>query len=189
MREPEQRRDHGGRGHLHQHDVVQAHLVEAVLERDAALDLVRLDHRGEDIAHGERRAARGHVVARNPVGDREDAAQVVRRVAPFGREPGVVEVEPADHRADVECRLDRIELVGGPGHLRAVGHRRARNDRPQELGARRVLERLEAAAERVHQAIAGGLVGLLGRDLVLVDVVGDVDEDLVGIGADVADVR
>jgi hypothetical protein len=31
-------------------------------------------------------------------------------MAPFGGEPGVVKIEPADHAADVECRGDRIEL-------------------------------------------------------------------------------
>mgnify|MGYP003693720565 CR=1 FL=1 len=32
-------------------DVVEADAVEAVLEREHALDLVRLDHRGQHIAH------------------------------------------------------------------------------------------------------------------------------------------
>ncbi len=130
----------------------------------------------------------GHGVARQPVGGGEDAAQVVRRVAPFGGEPGVVEVEPADHGADVEGGLHRVHLVGRAGHLRAVGHDGAGDDGPQHLGAGGVLEGLEAAAEGVHEAVAGGLVGLRALHLVLDDVVGDVDEDLVGLGADVADV-
>ena len=54
--------------------------------------------------------AGGDGVARQPVGRRQDAAEVVRRMAPFGGEPRVVEVEPADHRADVERGLDRVEL-------------------------------------------------------------------------------
>jgi hypothetical protein len=58
---------------------------------------------------------------REPVGGGEDAAQVVRRVAPFGGQPGVVEVEPADHGADVEGRLHRIELVRVPGTLAPLG--------------------------------------------------------------------
>ncbi len=48
-------RDHSGRGYLDQHDVVETNLVEGVLQRQAALDLVGLDHRRQHRAHGERR--------------------------------------------------------------------------------------------------------------------------------------
>ena len=41
-------------------------------------------------------------------------------MAPFGGEPGVVEIEPADHRADVERRLHRVELELRARHLGAV---------------------------------------------------------------------
>jgi hypothetical protein len=50
-----------------------------------------------------------------------------------------------------------------------------------------ILERLEAAAQRVDEAVARRVVGERARDLLLADVIGDVDEDLVGLGADVAD--
>ena len=98
--------------------------------------------------------ARGDRGARQPVGRREDAAEVVRRVAPLGGEPRVVEVEPADHRADVERGLHRIELERRARHLRPVRHDGARDDRPEELRARRIGKRLEAAAQRVDQAVA-----------------------------------
>ncbi|KAG1430687.1 hypothetical protein G6F57_022995 [Rhizopus arrhizus] len=52
------RHDGGGR-HLDQHDVVQPDFVEGVLQRDAALDLVRLDHAGQHVAHGQGRFAGG----------------------------------------------------------------------------------------------------------------------------------
>jgi hypothetical protein len=55
----------------HQDDVVEAHLVERVLECGHALDLVRLDHPGQQVAHRQRRLALGEVPARQPVGDRE----------------------------------------------------------------------------------------------------------------------
>src|SRR3989454_8922191 len=45
----------------------------------------------------------------------------LRRVAPLGGEPGVVEIEPADHGADIERRLHRVELVARSRHLRPVG--------------------------------------------------------------------
>jgi hypothetical protein len=53
-REAEQLADDGGARDLDEDDVIEADLVEGVFERDAALDFVRLDHGGEDVAHGER---------------------------------------------------------------------------------------------------------------------------------------
>ena len=53
-RAAEQRGGDGGRGDAHEQDVVEADAVEAVLQREHALDFVRLDHRGEHVAHGDR---------------------------------------------------------------------------------------------------------------------------------------
>jgi hypothetical protein len=53
----EQRRDHGGRGDANQQHMVEPDPVEAVLEREHALNLVCLDHAGEHVAHGNRLAA------------------------------------------------------------------------------------------------------------------------------------
>src|SRR6478672_6654711 len=100
--------------------MIEPDAVEAVLEREHTLDLVRLDHRGEHVFYGELLA-----VPRQPVSGPEYPAEVVRRMAPFGGEPGVVEVEPTDHGAEVERRLHRIELVMGAGYLRAIRHHRA----------------------------------------------------------------
>ena len=47
--------DRGGRD-LDQHDVIEADFVERVFQRDAALNLVGLDHGRQNIAHLERRA-------------------------------------------------------------------------------------------------------------------------------------
>ena len=63
----------------------------------------------------------GDGAAGEPVGDGEDAAEIVGGVAPLGGEPGVVEVEPADHGADVERGLHGIELVTVPGTLAPLG--------------------------------------------------------------------
>ena len=53
-----------GRGDAHQQHVIEAHAVEAVLEREHALDLVRLDHGGQHVAHGERLLAEQDRAAR-----------------------------------------------------------------------------------------------------------------------------
>ena len=105
-------------------------------------------------------------------------------MAPFGREPGVVEVEPAHQRADVEGGLDRIEFERGARHQRAARQRRAGDDRPEVLDAAFELHRQHRAGQRVEQHVARGVVGLLRIDLVVDDVVGDVDHRLVGIRAD-----
>ncbi len=152
-REAEQLADDGGGRDLDENNVIEADLVEGVLERDAALNLVGLDHGGEYIAHGERRAAFGDRRAREPVGCGEDAAEIVGGMAPLGGEPGVVEVEPADHGADVEGGLHGIELKAGAGNARAVGNDRAGHDGAEQLGAGGVFERFKAAAERVDEAV------------------------------------
>ncbi len=145
---------------------------------------MRLDHRGEHVAHGERLAAAG-----KPVGNGENSAEIVGGVAPLRGEPGIVEVEPPYHRADVEGGLHRIQLEARAGDARALGDRGSRNEGPEKLGARGILERLQAAAERVHEAQPRGVVGFRAPYLVLADVIGDVDEDLVRPGPDIGNRR
>jgi hypothetical protein len=42
---------------------------------------------------------------------------------------------------------------------------------------------MNAAAERVYQTVARGLVGEIARNFVIHHVVGDVDQDLIGLRA------
>ncbi len=172
----EHARHHCGRGDAHQQHVIESHAVEAVLERQHPLDLVRLDHGGEHLAHARRGLARHDGVARQVIRHREDAAEIVRRMAPLGGEPGVVEIQPADHRADVEGRLHRFELEGGAGNSRSARHDRPRHYRTQELAAGRVLQRLKGAGEGVHQAVARGVVRRLA-----------VHGEIAGVGGDGAE--
>ena len=101
------------------------------------------------------------------VGDGEDGAEVVGGVAPLGGEPGVVVVQPADERADVEGGLHGVELVAGAGNACAVADIVPGHEWAEELGAGGEVERLQAAAEGVEQAVARGLVGERGFDLVV----------------------
>ena len=174
----------GGRGQAHQDHVVEADAVEPVLQRVHALDLVRLDRGVEHVAHGQLLAAVAQRLAAEPVGNREDRAEVVGGVAPLGRQPGVVEVEPAHQRADVEGGLDRVEFERRARHQRAARQGRAGHDRPEVLDATFELHRQHRAGQRVEQHVARGVVGLLRVDLVVDDVVGDVDHRLVGVRAD-----
>src|SRR5579871_991919 len=97
-------------GHTHEDDVIQSDTIEAVLEREHTLDLVRFDHAGQYIAYLWRCLALHDGLAREIVRNREYAAQTVGRMSPLRCEPGVVEIEPADHCADVEGRLDGVQL-------------------------------------------------------------------------------
>ncbi len=144
-----------------------------------------------DVEVEERHGLRGRLTSLigRDLGERQNAAEVVRRMAPFRGQPGVVEVEPADHRADVERRLHRIELKLRPRNPRAVGDDGARDDRAEELGARRIRQRFQAAPERVKQAVSCRVVRFLARDLVAGHVVGDVDKHLVGLGSNIGDRR
>ena len=169
-------RHHRDRGHLPQHHVIEADAVEAVLQRDHALDLVRLDHRGQDtsfILNGVWLRDSQSAVARMPPRLSEGD--------PIGREPGVVEIEPADHRAEVPGRLHRVELELGPGHLGAARRHGLQVDQPEQL-VRQVFQRLEAAAQRVHQAVARGVVRLLAGDQELGRVIRDDVRTLSGFG-------
>ena len=181
-RQPEHARDDGRRRYLDEHDVVETDAIEAVLQRDDALDLVRLDHAGQHVLNGQRRAPGGNRIARQPVGRHQDAAEIVGWVSPFGREPRIVEVEPANHRAEAERGLNGIELIRRSRHLGPVGHDRAGHDRSEQLRARRIRQRFEAAAQRVEQAVMRGLVSLGAGDLELRYVIGDVAQHLVGLG-------
>jgi hypothetical protein len=87
----------------------------------------------------------------------------------------------------LNAALHGIELERRPGHLGAVGNDRSRNDRAKELGAGRIRKRLEAATERVDEAVPRGGERFLARDLEGRRVVGDVREDAVGLRAHVAD--
>src|SRR5262249_20791371 len=88
-----------------------------------------------------------------------------------------------DHRADVECGLHGIELVRGPRYARTTWHGRAGHHRTHEFRARGVLQRLESARERIHEAVAGRLIRLGAADLERLRVLGDRYEDGIGCGA------
>ncbi len=161
--------------------MVEANTVETVFERQHALDLVCLDHPAEHVANDGWLPALHDRLARQIVGDRENAAQIVGRMAPLRGEPRIVEVEPADHRPDVESGLHRVQFERCARHTRATRHYRARHDRSQQPGACRVLERLKAACQRVHQAKAGSVMSLGAADRVAVGIFRNRHEDRVRI--------
>src|SRR6185312_15554812 len=107
--------------------------VEAVEQRVATLDFMCLDGIAEHVAHAERRAALTLRLAAEIIAQRENGAQVVRGMAPLGGKPGVVEVEPANLRADGKGCLHGIELMAGARYACATGKGRAWHEGPEML--------------------------------------------------------
>ena len=185
---PEHLRDDGGRGDLHQHDVVEADLLKLFSSAMHALDLVRLDHRGEHVAHRERRACpppRRCARASRP------SARMPPRLSDGWPHSAASQVSLKSSQRIIAPML-KAACTGSswndvPGTFAPLGTTVPGTIGPSSLVQAGYVERLEAAAQRVDQAVARGVVGASLRDLVLRDVVGDVDQDLVGLGADVGD--
>jgi hypothetical protein len=51
------------------------------------------------------------------------------------------------------------------------------------LGALGEAQRKQAAPQRIDQAVARGVIGLVRGDFVTIDIVGDIDQYLIGIRA------
>jgi hypothetical protein len=99
------------------------------------------------IAPSTSRTGQRSAVAIEVIGDGEDRAEIVRRMTPFRREPGVVEIEPANEAADVESRGHRIEDERRSRHARAIFQSRARNDRAEQARAGWIIQGEQRAAE------------------------------------------
>lgn len=131
--------DNGGRGDLHEHNVVETDLVEGVEEGEAALDLVCLDHSLKDLLDGDDLAVSevtaGAVGAGDPVGDGENGAQVVGWMTPLSGQPAVVVIEPSDHGTNVEGGIDWVQLEWSSRDLGTVGDDGALDNWAEKLGA------------------------------------------------------
>src|SRR5438094_681711 len=96
-------------GYAHQQHMIEAHSIETVFQGENPLNFVRLDHGCEQVANTERSVAFGRVFTADKIGDREQGAKIVGGVTPLGGQPRIVEVEPTDQSAYIECRQDWIE--------------------------------------------------------------------------------
>ena len=174
---------HGGRGDFHQNDVIKSYAVEGVFQGNDALNLVSHDHRFQHITNRQRCFSVCRALLREVIGHRENCAEVVRRMPPLGGEPGVVVVEPAHDAADIPRRFHRIKAIRGARDASAKRHDGAFDDGAKVLGAFGKTQRQQTATQRVHQAVAGGVQGFGGFNVEGQDVVGDVLQDTVVVGA------
>src|SRR5271165_4322853 len=143
-------RNHSGRCDTHQEDMIKAKTVKAIFQSDHSLNFVRLDHRKQDVTNRERLFTFPDPLARKIIRYRKDAAEVIGWMPPLRSKPGVVVVEPAHHRTDVESGLDWVQLVRGARNPRATLHRGSGNDRTEHFDAGRVIEGQQPAAKRIH---------------------------------------
>ncbi len=95
-------------------------------------------------------------------------------MAPLGSQPGIVEIQPADHGSNIECRLHWIKLVICAGNPCAIGNYCAGDDGAQQLGTCRVFERFQPAAQGIDEAGTRCCVGQLALDLEVKRIVGNV---------------
>lgn len=147
--------DDGGGRNLDQHNVVQADLIEGVLEGQNALDFVGLDHSLQNVADLQDLAvaqvAARTVGAGDPVSHGQNTTEVVGGVTPLSSEPAVVVVEPADHGADIESTIDGVQLVRSTRHTGTVGNSSALNHGAEKLGALLELQGLQTATQSVEE--------------------------------------
>ncbi|MNH28844.1 hypothetical protein D3C79_890370 [compost metagenome] len=163
--------------------MVQPDAVEGVFQRQHTLDLMGHDHRLKHHAHAQGRFAIGHTFLREVIGHGQDAAEVVRGMPPLGGQPGVVVVEPTDDTTDVPSGLDRVQAVAGTRHPRAERHHGPFHQWPQVLGTFGEAQRQQAAAQGIHQAVARRVQRLRRFGLEAQDVISDVLQHPVIIGA------
>ena len=106
---------------------------------------------------------------------------------PLRRQPGIVEIEPTDHRANVKCRLDGVELKLSSGDAHTVGYDGAGDNWPQQFFTGRIFESFQTTAERVEQAVMCGVVGYSGADFVVHHVIDDINDFTIKFRANVVD--
>ena len=162
--------------------MVQPDAVKTVLQGQHPLNLVGLHHGAKHLGDGQRLSPLSNIFKTEVIGCRKDAAQVVRRMPPFGGQPGVVEIQPAHHGADIERRHHRIQAIRRSRHPRPVFHLSAGDHRPQQLGAGRKLKGQHGAGKTIQQTIIRGVARLFAPRLATQNIVGDLLQQVVGLG-------
>ena len=144
-----------------------------------------LDHGLQHGFHGQRCFTVGHSPARKVIRHGQDPAQVIRRVPPFRRQPGVVVVQPAHDTPDIPGRLYRVQLERRTRDPGTMGHQRTLNQRPEVLGAFRETQCQQSTPQGIHQAIAGCGPGFLTIDWGVQHIVCNRLDHLVIVRADI----
>lgn len=79
-------------------------------------------------------------------------------MTPLSGKPAVVVVQPADHGANIEGAVYRVEYVWGTRYPRAIRNSRSFDDRAQELGAFFEAESFKTAADSIKENVAGRVI-------------------------------
>ena len=140
---------------------------------------MRLDHCGEYIPHGQGGLAIASIYAAQIIRDGQNSTKIIRGVAPFCCQPGVIKIKPANERADIPCSLYRIHFVRGAGHACSVPDVGARHQWAEVLGGLWEAQGQQAAAQSINKAVSGSIVGLVRTDIHVCNIFRNVDKDLV----------
>ena len=122
-------------------------------------------------------------------------------MTPFCGEETIIEVEPSNHRSNVERAPDGVELIVSSGNSsalvvgkgtasppsdhkkqrkrRTIWHGGSLDDRSEEFRALGEPQTLETTPNGIDKTEPGGLVCKLRGDFVVEDVVGNVLNDLI----------
>ena len=100
-------------------------------------------------------------------------------MTPFRRQPGIVEIEPADHGTDIESRLNRIQLKLGTRYFGAVRDNGSRHNRAEHFFARRIFQGFQTATQGIQEAVICGVISAITADVHIQNIISDVLNDLV----------
>src|SRR5437667_5469445 len=128
--------------------MIKSYAIEADFERQDALYFVSLNHGGQQVGYGVTAIRR---CPADEVGYGEKRAEVIGGMSPFGCEPGVVEIQPADKRADVERGGHRVQFELRTRDAAAVRHDGSWHGGAEQFCACRIIQRQQAAAEGVQK--------------------------------------
>ncbi len=174
--------DHRRRGHARQHRMIDADGIEVIFDGNAALDFVGLDQRFEQVAHGQRLLPPRRAPAAQGIRGGQQPAEIVRGVAALCGGKRVIEIQPADHAAEIERRFHRIEHEGGSRHARPQRHHRAGDHRAQQLGAVGIVQCIQRARQRIGHAQARNVKHVPALQAITQHVVGNISQFAIGTG-------
>jgi len=162
LRETQHFRDHRSRCDFDENNMVQANLVERVLQSQTSLNLVRFDHALQNVLDLEDfpipKLSASTICSGYPVRDSKDSTKVIRRMTPFSGKPTIVIVQPTNHGTNVKRAIDRVKLIRGTKYPSAVRDRSTLHNRTQELGAFFEAECFQTAAKGIQKYKAGSVI-------------------------------
>src|SRR5262249_24968659 len=151
-----------------------------------SLNFVSLNGGSKHVTHDQGSPTIPHGGPRLVVGYRENRAEIVRGVSPFGSQPGVVVIEPTYHAADVKGGFDGIKLEWSPRHARPKWYDSPWHEGAKMSAASWILQSQKGAAGAIQKTIPCGVERFVTPSTGIQDVIGDGDEVRLRVRTDIA---